>query len=148
MNLEVRINSELKDAMKTGKKDRLEALRSIRAKILEFNKSGVGRDMNEDDEIKLLKSEAKKRKDAIEMYEKGGRDDLLNKEKFELSVIEEFLPEQLSDEEIEAAVNKIIMQTQASSMSDMGKVMGLSMKELKGKADGNKVKEIVKEKLG
>jgi len=148
MNLEVRINSELKDAMKTGKKDRLEALRSVRAKILEFNKSGVGRDMNEDDEIKLLKSEVKKRKDAIEMYEKGGRDDLLNKEKFELSVIEEFLPEQLSDEEIEAAVNKVIMQTQASSMSDMGKVMGPVMKELKGKADGNKVKEIVKEKLG
>ena len=148
MNLEEKINSELKDAMKTGKKDRLTALRSIRTQILEFNKSGVGREMNEDDEIKLLKSAAKKRRDAIEMYEKGGREDLLNKEKFELEVINEFLPEQLSDQEIVAVVNKAIMQTQASSMSDMGKVMGPVMKELKGKADGNKVKEIVKEKLG
>jgi uncharacterized protein YqeY len=148
MNLEERINIELKDAMKTGKKDRLDALRSLRASILEFNKSGAGRSMNEDDEIKLLKSAAKQRKDAIEMYEKGNRTDLADKEKFELAVIEEFLPEQLSDEEIKAAVNKIVLQTGASSIQDMGKVMGLAMKELKGQADGNKVKDIVKEILG
>lgn len=148
MSLEQKINESLKEAMKAKDKVKLDALRSIRSTIIEFNKSGSGREMNEEDEIKILKSAVKKRKDAIEMYEKGDRQELADKEKAELQVIEAFLPERMSDEEIGKVVEEIIAEVGAESMSDMGKVMGLSMKRLGGQADGAKVKDIVKQKLG
>ncbi len=148
MSLEQKINESLKEAMKAKDKVKLDALRSIRSTIIEFNKSGAGREMNEEDEIKALKSAAKRRKDAIEMYEKGGRQELADKEKAELEVIESFLPEQMSDEVIGKVVEEIIAEVGAESMSDMGKVMGPSMKRLGGQADGAKVKDIVKQKLG
>lgn len=144
MNLEQKINDELKAAMKSGDKNRVDVIRSIRSAILEFNKSGIGRELNEDDEIKILNSAAKKRRDAIDMYKQANRPELQEKEEVELLVIQEFLPKQLSDEEIKEIVIGVIANTGAQGMKDMGKVMGASMKELKGKADGNKVQEIVK----
>lgn len=147
MSLEVKINDELKSAMKAKDSIRIDALRSLRSAIIEFNKSGAEREMNNDDEMKLLKSAAKKRKDAIDMYEKGNRTDLAEKEKAELKIIEEFLPEQMSEAEITKIIEKVIADTGAESMKDMGKVMGASMKALKGMADGNVVQNIVKSKL-
>lgn len=148
MNLNEKISEGIKSALKGGDKLRLETLRSIRAGIIEFNKSGAGRDMTEDDGIKILNSNAKKRRDAIEMYEKGGRQELADKEKAELVIILEFLPKQMSEEEISDFVKNIVTELGASGMQDMGRVMGACMKELKGKAGGGTVQNIVKTILG
>lgn len=148
MNLEQKINEKLKEAMKSKEKQKLDALRSLRAAVIDFAKSGLDREMNEDDELKILNSAAKKRREAIEMYSKAGRDELREQEEFELKVIEEFLPKQLEDSEIEAKVKEIIESIGASGMQDMGKVMGQSIQSMKGKADGNRVQAVVKQLLG
>jgi len=144
MSLEQKINDELKNAMKSGDKIRTETLRSIRAGIIEFSKSGSNKQMTEEDEIKILNSNAKKRKDAIEIYEKAGKTELADKEKAELVIIQEFLPEQLNENEIKEIVSRIITELNAAGAKDLGKVIGASMKELKGKADGNLVQSIAK----
>ncbi len=145
--LKEKINGQIKKAMKAEDKLRLETLRSIRAAIIEFDKSGVGREMNEEDEIKLLTSLAKKRKDSIEQFSKAGRTDLAEKEKRELEILSEFLPKQLTENEIKEFISGVIQQTGAVDLRDIGKVMGLTMKELKGKADGKLVQELVKSAL-
>ena len=147
MTFEEKINEELKLATKSGDKVRLETIRSIRAAIIEFKKSGIDREMNSDDELKILGNQAKRRKDAIEMFEKGNRFDLVEKEKAELAIIEEFLPKQLADEEIMDICKKIINDSGVTHVKDFGKVMGIAMKELKGKADGAKVQSILKSLL-
>jgi uncharacterized protein YqeY len=147
MNLEQIINDELKKSMKSGDKLRTSVIRSLRSLILEFNKSGNGKELNEEEGIKMLNSAAKKRRDSIEMYKDAGRTDLMEKEQSELEIILEFLPKQLNDDEIIEVLKDIINDTGATEMKDMGKVMGLAMKELKGKADGNKVKNLVKSLL-
>jgi uncharacterized protein len=148
MNLETKITEELKNAVKSGDKIRLETIRSLRAGIIEFNKSGAGREMNEADELKILQLNAKRRRDAIALYEQGGRTDLVEKEKAELAIIEEFLPKQMSEVEVKEIITKVISESGAKDLKDMGKVMGTSMKQLQGKADGNLVQKIVKELLG
>ena len=147
MGLEAKINEDLKNSIKSGDKVRMETLRSIRASIIEFNKSGAGREMNNDDEIKILNSAAKKRKDAIALYEQGNRIDLADKEKQELVIIEEYLPKQLSDDEVKTIIKKIQNEVAATDIKDLGKLMGPVMKELKGKADGAKVQQFVREIL-
>jgi len=141
------INTQIKGAMKSGDKLRLETLRSIRAAIIEFDKSGVNWEMNSEDEINILTYQVKKRKDAAEQYANAGRNDLAEKERKELDIIQEFLPKQLTHEEIAEFVEKLISLTGAKDMSDIGKVMGPAMTELKGKADGKIVNEIVRTKL-
>lgn len=141
------INEQLKAAMKAGDKVRLETLRSIRAGILEFEKSGAGRDMTPDDELKILNSAAKKRRDAIEQYDTHGRTEAAAQERAELAVIQEFLPAQLSEAEVEAAVREVIAQVGASGPGDVGKVMGAAMKTLKGKADGTLIQATAKRLL-
>ncbi len=148
MTLEERINEDLKSAMKSGDKVRLDTVRSIRTGIIEYNKSGAGKSMGPDEEIKLLNSAAKKRRDAIEMYKQANRPELLAKEEEELRIIQEYLPKQLTNDEIKEIINKIVISSGAQGMKEMGKVMGLSMKELSGKADGNVVQGLVKEILG
>lgn len=148
MSLELKINEEMKAAMKSGDKLRLDTLRSVRAAIIEFAKSGAGRDMTADDEIKLLNTLAKKRKDAITMYEQAGRTEAAAQESAELAIIQEFLPKQLNDDEITDIIKDIIEKVGATSEKDFGKVMGPSMKALSGKADGGKVQSIVKTLLG
>jgi len=143
MNLETKINEELKIAMKNQDKIRIDALRSIRSAIIEFNKSGVGHEMTEEDSIKILNSLAKKRKESIEMFNKGNRPDLAEKEQAELMVIQEFLPKQMDDSEIEIELKKIIAEMNATS-KDFGKVMGTAMKKFSGRADGSKVQSILK----
>ena len=147
MNFEQKINEEMKAAMKSGDKLRLETIRSIRAGILEFQKSGMDREMNEQDAQKILLSGAKKRKDAIEMYSQANRKDLADKEAAELKIIEEFLPKQMTEEEITEFVTNFIAEVGAEGMQHLGKVMGPAMKQLTGKADGNTVQKIVKELL-
>jgi uncharacterized protein len=148
MALTETINEQLKTAMKAGDKIRLETLRSLRALILEFEKSGVGRAMNADDEQKLLLSAAKKRKDAIEQFRAVGRAEAVAKEETELAIIQEFLPQQMTEAEVEAALQSIIEQVGAKDAKDVGKVMGAAMKELRGKADGTVVQTVAKKLLG
>lgn len=147
MDFEAKITEEMKSAMKSRQKIRLGAIRSIRAAILEFKKSGTDKPLEDADIIKMLNSQAKKRRDAIEMFEKGGREDLLKQEQEELEVIQEFLPKQFSDEELKELIQAVITEVGASQPSDMGKVMGPVMKKSAGKADGNKVRQLVQELL-
>lgn len=147
MNLEQRINEDMKNAMKSGEKVRLDTLRSIRASIIEFNKSGATGEMNEETEFKILNGAAKKRKDAIEMYKNANRPELLEKEEAELAIIQEYLPKMMDEAEVREFVKNKINAVGASGMKDMGKVMGPSMKELSGKAEGSLVQKIVKELL-
>ncbi len=143
MNIEAIVNEKMKEAMKSGDKVRLDAMRSLRASILEFKKSGTDKELGEEEAMKILKSAAKKRKDAIDLYKKGGREELAEKEQQELDIINEFLPEQLSEEAIMEFVKSKVAETGAAGMSDMGKLMGVCMKELKDKADGSLVKQCV-----
>ncbi len=138
----------MKAAMKSGDKLRLETIRSIRALILEFEKSGVERAMNEDDEQKMLLSAAKKRKDAIEQFRNAGRNEAADKEAAELAIIQEFLPQQMTEAEVETAVKAIIESVGAKTPQEVGKVMGAAMKDLRGKADGTLVQVIAKRLLG
>lgn len=144
MSLTETINEQIKQAMKSGDKLRLDTLRTIRAGILEFEKSGLDRAMTPDDEFKILNSAAKKRKDAIEQYDAVGRQDASQRERDELAIIMEFLPEQMSDDEIRAAVAEIAAQVGATQQSDFGKLMGAATKALKGKADGNAIQQAAK----
>jgi uncharacterized protein YqeY len=148
MSLTDRINQELKDAMKSGNKIRLETIRSIRALILEFEKSGIGKELAAEDELKMLLSAAKKRKESIEQFRNAGRTELAEKEEAELKIIEEFLPKQLSVEEIKNEIKKIASEIGASAKEDFVKLMPASVKALKGKADGKQIKEIVEKILG
>ena len=147
MNLTQHINEDLKAAMKSGNRLRLETLRMLRAQIIEFEKKGLDRPMNEDDEMSILMSASKKRKEAIEIFTKAGRMELAEQETIELEIISEYLPKQLSREDAEKIVENLIQQSGAASMKDLGKVMPSAMKELKGKIDSKVISEIVKQKL-
>jgi len=150
MSLKEKIDADLKASLKSGKKERLNAIRSIRAALLEKEVSirvGGVATLSEEQETEVLVSLAKKRRDAIEQFTAGNRPDLAENEQAELAVIEEYLPEPVSDEEIIATVQEIIAKTGASSLKEMGRVMGEAMKRLKGKADGGKVQQIVKSLL-
>ena len=151
MSLKDTITEDIKAAMKSKDKVRLETLRSIKKFVLEKEVSarGNGQDtITEAQEIEVLVQVAKQRRDAIEQYQKAGRQELADQETQELKIIEEYLPKQLSDEEVETIIEGVIAQVGASSPKDMGKVMGPVMQKLKGKTDGKKVQEIVKTKLG
>ncbi len=147
MNLRDKINSDLKEAMKSGDKLRLTTIRSIRALILEFEKSGANRELTPEEEINLISSAAKKRKDSIEQFQNAGRTDLAENETRELEILTEYLPKQLSDSEIEAEIRAIATEIGAVSKSDFPKLMPQAVKTLKGMADGKKIKEIVEKIL-
>ena len=150
MTLKEQIGEDIKSAMKAKDKVRLETVRSIKKVIIEkeVELRGKGKDsLTPEDEINLLVQQAKQRKDSIAQYLKAGREDLADQEKAELAVIESYLPEQMSDEELDKIVTDIIAKVGATTTKDFGKVMGNAMKELKGKADGKKIQELVKAKL-
>lgn len=147
MNFEQLINDDLKEAMKSGDKLKLETLRSLRASVIEFNKNGTGKELVEEDAQKILLQAAKKRKDAIDMYKQAGRQDLLEKEEAELAIIASYLPEQLTEDQVIDILKGLIAQVGAEGPKDMGKVMGLAMKELRGKADGTLVQQCLKSLL-
>ena len=139
------IESDLKDAMRAKDQNRLGTLRMLIAAV-KNKKIELGRDLNEDEMIAAAKSEVKKRKDSIEAYKAGNRNDLVEKEQEEIGIISKYLPEQLGDDEVRTAVVKAIEEMNATK-ADFGKVMGKVMADLKGKADGNQVSRIVKETL-
>lgn len=148
MNLKEKINNDLKEAMKMQDKLTLNVVRSLRAAILEFEKSGSNKELSPDIEIAILSSASKKRKEAIEQYEKAGRLDLAEIEKNELSIIQKYLPEQLSEDEILAKIKELASEIGASSKADFGKLMPLAIKNLKGKADGDLIRKLVEKILG
>lgn len=150
MSLKDRISDDIKTAMKAKDKVRLETVRSVKKVILERESlvRPTGQEaLTPDQELEVLTQLAKQRKDSIEQYQKVGRDDLAAQEAQELSILEEYLPQQLSDAEVEAVIDGLIAQTGAASPKDMGKVMGPAMQQLKGRADGGKVQALVKAKL-
>ncbi|MGL5805635.1 MAG: GatB/YqeY domain-containing protein [Xenococcaceae cyanobacterium] len=150
MSLRARIDEDIKTAMKAKDKMRLETVRSIKKAILEKEVAlrPQGKDsLNEEQEIELLAQQAKQRRDSIEQYQKASREDLAAKESQELAIIETYLPTQLSEAEINTVVDEIIATVGATSAKDLGKVMGTAMQQLKGKADGKKIQELVKKKL-
>lgn len=150
MTLIDRISEHIKTAMKAKDKLRLETYRSIKKVLLDrevsLRPSGQT-ELNPEQEIEALTQLAKQRRDAIEQYTNADRPDLAEKEALELAVIEEFLPQQMTDDEVGAAIDAIVTQLGATSAKDMGKVMGVAMQQLKGKADGKKVQEKVKARL-
>ncbi len=151
MSIYENILNDLKTAMKQRDKERLRVLRSLKAKLLEKEiserKGGEGSLSDEQTTAVLMKA-AKQRKESIEQFRQGGREELAEKEEQELEIIQSYLPEMLSEEEIRDIARKKIDETGADSMADMGKVMGAVMPQLKGKADGALVSKVVKEELG
>ena len=143
MNLKDKINLDLKDAMKSGDKIRLNVVRSIRALILEFEKSGAAKELTPEDELKMLTTAAKKRKDSIEQFRNAGRTELADTEEAELKILMDYLPKQMDEEEIKNEIIRLANEIGAKSKADFPKLMPLVMKELKGKADGKIVKSIV-----
>jgi len=151
MSLKDRVSEEIKTAMKAKDKIRLETVRSIKKVILEQESSvraSGQEELTEAQEIELLVQLAKQRRDSIAQYQQANRPDLAGQEAQELAILEEYLPKQLSDEAIGSIIDQIVAQVGATSAKDMGKVMGPAMQQLKGKADGKKVQDLVKAKLG
>ena len=148
MSLEKKIAEDMKAAMKAKDKDALRGIRAVKSAILLAKTDGSGKELDEEGEIKLLQKLIKQRKDSLDIYTKQGREDLAAIEQAEITVIEKYLPEQLGEEELKAILTKIIADTGASSMKDMGKVMGLASKQLAGQADGKTISAVVKQLLG
>ncbi|MFM2203547.1 MAG: hypothetical protein RLZZ605_511 [Bacteroidota bacterium] len=148
MSLEAKIMESLKTAMKAKDEVALRTLRAIKAAIIiEKTAEGASGEIDEATEIKMLQKMAKQRKDSLQIFEQQQREDLASKEREELTIIEQFLPAQMSEEEIKQALQQIINTVGASSMADLGKVMGIASKELAGKADGKVIATLVKELL-
>ena len=147
MSLEQKIMTELKAAMKAKNTTALEALRAVKSAILLEKTKEKSKELTEADEMKLLQKLVKQRRESAEIYTQQNRPDLAQTELDQVTVIEKFLPKQMTREEIETELEKIIAQTGAQNMKDMGKVMSIAGKQMAGKADGKLISQIVKEKL-
>ncbi len=148
MNLETRIMDALKTAMKAKDEAALRTLRAIKAAILvEKTSEGFSGEMSEEAELKMLQKLAKQRRDSLEIFTQQGREDLAATEREELAIIEQFLPSQLSEAELETEVSRILSETGATSPAEMGKVMGAATKALAGRADGKAISAMVKKLL-
>ncbi len=148
MSLQAKIMESMKDAMRAKDTVTLEALRAIKSGLLlAQTESGAKEEISEEEEIKLLQKLVKQRKDSAAIYTQQGRQDLADPEIEQAAVIEKFLPAQLSEEEVEAVVKRIVADNGFSGMADMGKVMGMANKELAGTADGKTISTVVKKVL-
>ena len=142
------LTTEIKEAMKAKNALALESLRAIKsAVLLQKSEAGASDEMSEDEEIKLLQKLVKQRRDSAAIFREQKRVDLAEPEEAQAEIIARFLPEQLSEEEVGKVIESIIAQTGASSMKDMGKVMGMASKQLAGKADGKTISTLVKQLL-
>lgn len=151
MSIQDKIITDIKEAMKAKEQDKLRVLRSLKAKLMEkeiSERKGGEAKLSDEQAVEVLMKAAKQRKESIDQFEEGGRDDLADNEKMELKIIEAYLPEMMSEDEVREVVKQKIDQLGASGMQDMGKVMGPLMGQLKGKADGSIVSKVVKEELG
>ena len=146
MSVEKKLMDDYKIAMKSGDKVRLETIRGMRSQLKNFQIEKM-RELTEDEVLQVLNSAAKKRRDAIELYQQHGKADRADEELQELAIIETYLPKQLDESAIAELVEKAIAETNADSIKDMGKIMGVIMPQVKGVADGKLVQQIVKDKL-
>lgn len=147
MSLKEKINEDLNASLKAKDSVRTETLRSIRAEILKMDKSGMNREMNEDEEIQLLSRLAKMRKESIVLFGNAGRTDLVDKETVQLNIISEYLPAQMSPEDAGVIIENILKETGFTEQKDFGKLMGEVMKQLKGKIDGKVIQELVRKRM-
>jgi len=147
MDLEKEVMEKMKVAMKAKDTVALSSLRSIKSEILKQKTSGKSAEMSEAEELKLVQKLIKQRKDSAQLYQEQNREDLAKDELDQVAILEDFLPKQLSEEEIKVQVKAIIANLGASSMKDMGKVMGLASKQMAGKAEGATISKIVKTEL-
>ena len=148
MSLTVKINDDIKKAMLAREKDKLEALRAVKAALLlEATKGGSG-EITEEDELAILKRLFKQRVESTKIYEEQDREDLAVVERFQAEVIGTYLPEQMSEDKVREIIQGVVQKVGATGPGDMGKVMGAAMGQLNGKADGGVISKIVKETLG
>ncbi|WP_152656255.1 GatB/YqeY domain-containing protein [Oceanobacillus sp. CFH 90083] len=147
MTLLDRLNQDMKQAMKNKDKETLSVIRMVKASI-QNESIKLGKDtLSEDEDLTILSREVKQRKDSLQEFKNAGREDLAEKTKEELEILEQYLPKQLSDEELTSIIQETITEVNAASMKDMGKVMGSVMPKVKGQADGTKIKQIVEQEL-
>lgn len=144
MSLEKRVMDDMKTAMKAKDKVALRSIRSLKAEILKFKTSGTGEELTAELEIKMVQKMVKQRQESYDVYVKQGRDDLATPEKEEMEILAKYLPEQLDESALKDVISKVIAEVGASSMRDMGKVMGIVSKQLAGKADGKMISTMVK----
>ncbi len=147
MSLQKQVMEQMKTAMKSKDKVALESLRALKSAFLLANTSGSDVEISEEEEIKIVQRLVKQRKDSAAIFDEQGRIDLSEPEKAQAKILEQFLPEQMSKEELKGIIAEIVSKTGASSMKDMGKVMGMASKQLAGKADGKAISMAVKELL-
>ena len=147
MSIQKEVMEQLKSAMKSKDKVALESLRALKSAFLLANTSGGNVELSETDELKIVQKLVKQRKDSAAIFSEQGRDDLADPEIAQAKILEQFLPKQLSKEELKKAIEEIVEQTGASSMRDMGKVMGIASKQLGSEADGKAISMVVKELL-
>ena len=147
MSVQSQVMDQMKVAMKAKDKVALESLRALKSAFLLANTSGGSVELSEEDEIKIVQKLVKQRKDSAAIYSEQGRADLADPELAQSAILEQFLPTQMSEDELKEVIGAIITQTGASSMRDMGKVMGMASQQLAGKADGKAISMIVKQLL-
>ena len=149
MNLKDVIQEDMKRAMLAKEEARLSTIRMLKSAIqyYEIQKGGAGYIATDEDVVEVVGREIKKRKESIEMYIKGNRQELADKETLEMETLKAYLPEQMSEEDVKKLIDDAIASTGASTMQDMGKVMGILSPQIKGKADGGMVSTLVREKL-
>ncbi len=147
MNLEQKIQQDLKEAMKSGDRFKVDTLRGLIAQIKDERIKLRPKELEEKDVLTVLQRAVKRRKESIALYQQGNRQDLVDKEQKELEIIQEYLPEQMSKDEVLQLIDQSIAEVQAQSIKDMGKVMGNVMKKVQGRADGKEVQQLVRERL-
>ncbi|MCP4882951.1 MAG: GatB/YqeY domain-containing protein [Flavobacteriales bacterium] len=147
MSVQSQVMEQMKAAMKSKDTVALESLRALKSAFLLANTSGSGVELSEEDEIKIVQKLVKQRKDSAAIFQKQNRNDLADPEIAQAKILEQFLPAQMGEEELKSVIGAIISQAGASSMRDMGKVMGMASKQLAGKADGKAISMIVKQLL-
>ncbi|OCA86447.1 GatB/YqeY domain-containing protein [Pradoshia sp. D12] len=147
MSLVERLNSDMKQAMKNREKDKLSVIRMVKASLQNEGIKLGKQELSEDEELTVLSRELKQRKDSLQEFDKAGRQDLVEKLQSEIEIVEAYLPQQLSEDELNAIVTQAIAETNATSKADMGKVMSAVMPKVKGKADGSLVNKLVLQNL-
>lgn len=147
MSLEDKINADIKAAMLAKEKDKLEALRAVKSAVLLAKSEKIGVELSEDIELKLLQKLVKQRRDAAEIYSQRARPELADTELFQAGVIEMYLPEQLSPDEVRVVLKEIATEMGLTSIKDMGKLIGAASQKLAGKSDGKMISTLVKELL-
>ncbi len=147
MSIQTEVNEQIKTAMKAKDTVSLEALRALKSAFLLANTSGANLSMSEAEELKIVQKLVKQRQDSASIYSEQGRMDLADPELAQAKVLEQFLPKQMSESELTSAIQTIINSSGASSIKDMGKVMGIASKDLAGQADGKSISEVVKKLL-